>query len=332
MKSFKKSDAIDFEASALGVSRRSFIRKTMGLVAICLSFDFCGLLRKPPFAYARTRQSIEVNLPQHVAAGPAGAIYATSITDQGSYQVVTFDRSGKRTGAFGKAGSRPGELNFPQGIAVDRNGEIYVVERNNGRISVFDQRGTFKRFVAALGLIYGRTYCPEGICLHKDTIFLADTRNHRIQLFDKHGEVLRVIGEMGDRDDQFRLPRALAVTTEGLLYVVDSKHNYVKVFSVDGTFMRKFGGASTREKEKGLFNQPTGISLDEERDRVYIADTMNNRIQVFDLEGKSIAVLDESKGYFFSRPKGIGLDGEGNLLIADTDNNQVHSIARDEVS
>ena len=59
---------------------------------------------------------------------------------------------------------------------------------------------------------------------------------------------------------------------------------------------------------------------------------MNNRIQIFDLEGKNIAVLDEAKGYFFSRPRGISLDGEGNLLIADTGNNQVHCIAGDELS
>ena len=76
-----------------------------------------------------------------------------------------------------------------------------------------------------------------------------------------------MIGEMGDRDDQFRLPRGVAVSTEGLVYVVDSKHNYIKVFSVDGSYIKKFGGTATKEKERGLFNQPTGISLDEEKGR-----------------------------------------------------------------
>ena len=314
-----------------GVSRRSFIRKTIGLSALCLSSDVCGALKELPFAYGETQQDIRVSLPQDVAAGPGGTLYVTSITEEGSYRVLAFDHSGKKIQVFGKTGSGPGELNVPQGIAVDVSEEIYVVERNNGRISVFDTMGTFKRFISALGLIYGRTYSPEGICLAHDTIFLADTRNHRIQLFDKHGEVQRVIGEMGDRDDQFRLPRGVAVSTEGLLYVVDSKHNVIKVFSMAGKFIKKFGGTSTKEKERGLFNQPTGISLDEKKGRVYVSDTMNNRIQIFDLEGKSIAVLDEATGYFFSRPRGIGLDGEGNVLIADTENNQVHRIAGDEL-
>ena len=193
------------------------------------------------------------------------------------------------------------------------------------------QGGGFRRFVAALGLIYGRTYSPEGIYLHNDTIFLADTRNHRIQLFDKQGEVICVIGEMGDRDDQLRLPTSLSVTNDGLLYVVDSKHNYIKIFSVEGDFIRKFGGTSTKARERGTFNHPSGISVDEKRDRAYVSDTMNDRIQVFTLQGRFVDVLDESNGYSFNRPKGISLDREKNLLIADTNNNQVLIISKEEI-
>lgn len=331
MKAFKKSGVTHGETSASGVSRRAFIGKTIGVSALCLSLDFCGLLRELRSASARIRQSIRVNLPQGIAVGPTGNIYATSITDEGSYKVIAFNGSGKKIGAFGKAGSRPGELNFPQGIAVDSNGDIYVVERNNGRMSVFDREGNFKRFVAALGLIYGRTYAPEGICLHHDEIFLADTRNHRIQVFDKHGDVIRVIGEMGDRDDQFRLPTSLDVTNDGLLYVVDSKHSCIKVFSAQGSFIKKFGGTSTRARERGTFNHPSGISLDANRNRVYVSDTLNDRIQIFDLEGRLVDVFDEANGHFFNRPKGMGLDGEGNVLIADTNNNQVLIIAKEEI-
>ncbi len=331
MKGIKKETMHESDVGSMGVSRRSFIRKTLGLSALCLSCDVSGLLEGLPSAYAGSHEHIPVSLPQDVAVGARGTLYVTSISEEGSYRVIAIDESGKQIGSFGKTGSGPGELNFPQGIAVDDSGEIYVVERNNGRISVFDGGGSFKRIISALGLIYGRTYSPEGIYLTHDSIFLADTRNHRIQLFDKHGEVQRVIGEMGDRDDQFRLPTGLAVSSDELLYVVDSKHNYIKVFSVEGKFIKKFGGTSTKERERGLFNQPTGISLDEEKDRVYVSDTMNNRIQVFDLEGNSTGILDEAKGYYFTRPKGVGLDGEGTLVIADTANNRVHRIARDEL-
>jgi len=332
MKGFMETKKVQSDASGFSASRRSFIRKTIGLSAIYLSSDFCGLLNKLPFAYARTSQCFKVALPQGVAVASTGTIYATSITEEGSYRVVGFDCLGKTIQAFGKAGSAPGELNFPQGIAIDRDGEIYVVERNNGRISVFDAQGKFKRFIGALGLIYGRTYSPEGIFLYNDTILLADTRNHRIQIFDKQGEVLLVIGEMGDRDDQFRLPTSLEATKDGLLYVVDSKHNYIKVISLEGKFIKKFGGTSTKEKEKGSFNHPSGISLDEKRDRVYVSDTMNDRIQIFNLEGKFVEVVDEAKGYYFNRPKGISLDSDGNLLIADTNNNQIQIIFKDEIS
>jgi DNA-binding beta-propeller fold protein YncE len=332
MKDFLNMEKVHREGSAFSLSRRSFLGKTIGLSALYLSADFWGWVNTLPFAYGRTRESFTVESPQAVAVAPSGTIYATSITEGGSYRVVGLDLRGKIIHAFGKAGSAPGDLNFPQGLAIDNNGEIYVVERNNGRISVFDSQGKFKRFIGSLGLIYGRTYSPEGICLHDDTIFLADTRNHRIQIFDKHGEVLLVIGEMGDRDDQFRLPTSLEVTKDGLLYVVDSKHNYIKVISLEGKFIKKFGGTSTKEKEKGSFNHPSGISLDEKRDRVYVSDTMNDRIQVFNLEGKFVEVVDEAKGYSFNRPKGISLDSEGNLLIADTNNNQIQIIFKDEIS
>lgn len=322
---------IQNKLSAFNLSRRSFIKKTMGLSAIYLGSDFCELLKKLPFAYAQITPFIKISMPQDVAAGPSGNIYTTSITEEGSYKVVGFDRIGEKICDFGKVGSRPGELNFPQGIAFDKNGEIYIAERNNGRISIFDLKGNFKRFVAELGLIYGRTYSPEGICLHKDFILLADTRNHRIQIFNKQGEVVFVIGELGDGDDQFRLPTSVAVTKNDLIYVVDSKHNYIKVFSIKGNFIKKFGGTSTKEKEKGYFNLPFGITLDENRNRVCVSDIMNDRIQVFNLEGKFIDVLDEAKGYCFNKPKGISFDQEGNLLIADTNNNQIQIISKEAI-
>ena len=167
MNEFKKHRIDQLDVCTNGVSRRSFMRKTIGLSAFCLSCDVSGLLEELPYAYAGSHHTIRVSLPQDVGVGPRGTLYVTSITEEGSYRVIAFDQSGKKIQAFGKTGSGPGELNFPQGIVVDASEEIYVVERNNGRISVFDATGRFKRFGFGTGsdlwqdVFTGRDLCSK---------------------------------------------------------------------------------------------------------------------------------------------------------------------------
>src|SRR5208283_1612621 len=101
------------------------------------------------------------------------------------------------------------------------------------------------------------------------------------------GDPVAVLGDLGDGNDQFRLPTACAVTPEGEILVLDSKHGRIKVFGADLKLIRRFADAG---KDPGLLNMPQGMALDD-AGRVWVADTGNHRIQEFSFDGKVVSVL-----------------------------------------
>jgi len=309
-----------------GFGRRVFLKRAVFMGASFFIACPWGLLRKIPAVYAAESPVVRVSNPQYVAVSGQGNIYVTAVSETGSYKVKIFDKTGRVLGEFGRIGSHPGEFNFPQGIAVNSE-EVYVVDSNNGRIQVFSLQGEFKREISGLGGIPGLLHSPQGIDLYEGKIYVADTRNHMIQVFSKDGQIIQTIGDLGDGDDRFRLPTAVAVSKDNLIYVADSKHNYIKVFSPKGEFLKKFGGSSTK-KEPGKFNSPSGMAIDNTRKCIYVSDTLNHRIQIFDLDGNFLRVLAQGNGHSFNNPLGICINGQGDLLIADTGSNRVQIILR----
>ena len=82
-----------------------------------------------------------LNQPTDMAITPAGDIFVSD--GYGNNRVVHFDRRGKFVKAWGRRGTKPGEFDLPHSIVVDSRGRLYVADRSNGRIQVFDQSGTF---------------------------------------------------------------------------------------------------------------------------------------------------------------------------------------------
>ena len=81
------------------------------------------------------------NLPTDMAITPAGDVFVSD--GYGNSRIVHFDPRGRFVNAWGKRGSGPGEFNEPHSIALDSKGRIYVGDRSNGRMQVFDQQGRF---------------------------------------------------------------------------------------------------------------------------------------------------------------------------------------------
>lgn len=82
-----------------------------------------------------------LNMPTDMAVTPAGDIFVSD--GYGNNRVVHFDKAGKFVKAWGKLGAGPGEFNLPHAICLDSKGRLYVADRTNARIQVFDQAGTF---------------------------------------------------------------------------------------------------------------------------------------------------------------------------------------------
>jgi len=82
-----------------------------------------------------------LNQPTDMAVTPAGEVFVSD--GYGNDRVVHFDANGKFVKAWGKRGDAPGQFDLPHAIVVDSKGKLYVADRNNGRVQVFDRSGKF---------------------------------------------------------------------------------------------------------------------------------------------------------------------------------------------
>jgi aldose sugar dehydrogenase len=136
-------------------------------------------------------------------------------------------------------------------------------------------------------------------------------------------------GEYGSRDFEMMSPAGIALDQEGNVYVADTGNNRIQVFSSNGTLITEWGGHyGDRDREYGRgaghMRFPEGIAVDQEGN-VYVADTGNNRIQIFSSNGTYITgwgrySYEDGEMRF---PEGIAVDQEGNVYVADTGNDLI---------
>jgi uncharacterized protein (TIGR03663 family) len=152
----------------------------------------------------------------------------------------------------------------------------------------------------------------------------------------------RVWGELGTDPSLFNHPRGVAAGPEGNVYVVDSDNHRVQVFDADGNFLREWGsncnlstslgctdpdGDGPLAYGDGQFQEPWGIAVAEDG-RVYVADTWNHRIQVFDQVGNLLTKWGTygqtgTTSSLLYGPRDIAIDGSGRVLVTDTGNKRV---------
>ena len=208
----------------------------------------------------------------------------------------------------------------PYAVAVGPDGRVYVTDTAARRVFVVDREHGAISFIGDRGNV--SLTKPVGIAIdERGFVYVSDATLKRVFAFSQAGNVALAIG----RDGEFDSPAGLAIDRiRHVLYVVDSsRHQIVCYSSVDGTRIRTIG---TRGSELGEFNFPTNLAVSRDG-LVYVADTLNFRIQVFDPDGKPVrafGTLGDAPGTF-NRPKGVAVDSEGHVYVADSafDNFQV---------
>src|SRR5260221_3322693 len=167
--------------------------------------------------------------PNDVVTAPNGDIFVSEGHGAGNNRVLKFEKTGKSIKARGKPGKGPGEFDQPHAVAFDSKGRLFVGDRNNNRVQIFDQNGTF----IAEWAQFGR---PSGVYIDKnDNIYVADSesssvsRNHdgwkrglRIGSA-KDGKVKYFIPDPETRTNKDTPPFGGTSAAEGV--VVDSQGN-----------------------------------------------------------------------------------------------------------
>jgi tripartite motif-containing protein 71 len=225
----------------------------------------------------------EYSSPWGVAVDRSGLVF---VADSGNHRVqktnawtdAMTDLSGNFLGAFGRIGKAEGELDFPTDVALDAEGNLYVVDSNNDRVQKLTRDGKPLASWGGSGSGPGQLDKPLGIALAPDgQIYVTDTKNNRVQKLDPAGKPVARWGEPGDGPGQFYGPAGIAVDAAGRVYVVDRGNHRVQVFDAAGRLLGTIGEEGTG---KGQFLRPYGVAVDDEG-KVYVSDTGNHRVQVF---------------------------------------------------
>ena len=152
------------------------------------------------------------NRPTKVALGPSGEIYVSD--GYGNARVHKFSPEGELLFSWGEPGDSPGQFNLPHSVVVDKQGRVYVADRENNRIQLFTSDGEFIS-------LWGDLLRPDDICLDTDqTLYVAEL-SHRVSIFDLDGRLLARWGDDEPNLDagHFVSPHGTAVDSRGDLYV-----------------------------------------------------------------------------------------------------------------
>ena len=163
------------------------------------------------------------NRPTDVAFAPNGDFYVSD--GYVNSRVVRFSKEGRYITAWGKKGDGEGEFNIPHTIAVDRQGRVYVGDRENYRVQIFDPDGNFLTQWRHVGAPWGLELRPD------DTLFIADGYNDRILKVTLEGKVLGAFGTNGRMPGELNFAHHLAIGPSGNIFVSEIKNQRAQKFS-----------------------------------------------------------------------------------------------------
>jgi len=209
-------------------------------------------------------------------------------------------------------------LKKPMGVYVDPDGKIFVTDTAAADVFIIDPANKVGTSLGEMGSHL--LFKPIGVATdEKGRIYVADSQIDKVVVMDKNGKLITNIKP----DDPFKQPTGLAVDKKNhKLYVTDTHTHSIKVFDTE-TF-KQIGTIGKRGKEEGNFNFPSHLTVDNDG-KLYVVDTMNGRVEVFDQDGKFLLAFGEfgDAPGMFARPKGIGVDSEGHIYVVDSAFNNV---------
>ena len=281
------------------------------------------------------------NNPRNVAIGPDGSVY---VADGGNHRIQKFTSDGQFVTAWGhmcrmfegRAGCQEadgaGGFYDPWGLAVDKDGFVYVADTWNHRIQKFGPSGEFVTMWGTHGVQEqasgdeGLFWGPRAVAVGpQGRIYVADTGNKRIQVFTPDGQFVSQWGGKGLQEGRMDEPVGLAIARDGSSYVADTWNQRIQLFDAQQYYVHLWEVDSWYGQS--LENKPY-LALDA-RNRLYATDPEGYRILVFESRGKFLASLGRygTEDDAFMLPTGIAIDDQGYIYVVDTATHRVMKFA-----
>lgn len=268
-----------------------------------------------------------------------------------TYTVTTL--AGTGISGFADGSGPVAKFYYPDGIATDAQGNVYVADASNNRIRKITPAGDVSTLAgSSAGFANGagtaaKFNIPKGVASDaQGNIYVADQINNCIRKITPTGDVSTIAGSSasGSADGagtvaEFYYPHGVATDAQGNIYVADGANNSIRKITPAGIVSTLAGNGSAGFADgngsTAQFNQPLGTATDGQGN-IYVTDGTNNRIRMITPAGVvSTRAGNGAQGFAdgngiaakFYRPNGIATDKQGNIYVADIINNRIRKIS-----
>jgi trimeric autotransporter adhesin len=317
-----------------------------------------------------------LNLPQGIAVDGAGNIFIADSSDNrirrvdhaSPFTITTFAGTGKpcpdpTTSCGDEGAANSAKLNFPEGVAVDAAGNVYIADTKDHRIRYVDLNGKIHAFAGNGGACLDSTQqcgdgkaatganlrLPQAVAVDASgNFYIADAGDHRIRFVDSSTKIISTVvgnGTQGFSGDggsataaELDLPGGIYLDSTGNIIISDTGNQRIRQVDTTGTITTLAGGGlgDSTIATNAILAGPYNV-FEDASGNIYFADQANNRIRLFTKGGGVSTVAGTgSAGYSgdggqaklatLNGPSSVVLDKSGNMYIADTNNLRVRKV------
>ncbi len=256
---------------------------------------------------------INMGIPEGITVLPDGNIW---YVDRQNFRIVKVSQSGSILRTIGREGTNEGEFpETPWAITRDNDGYLYVTTEYH--VIKFDFNGGFIKMWGESGgdVTLGQLAGAHGIHYDafSDSIYVTSGNAQKVVKFSKEGAYISSFGASGEGNGEFDQPIGVTTDSSGKVYVVDSNHHRVEVFTSEGDFSFTAGSISTLTFPKDVVVASNG--------NIIVSSQNGRRIVTFNSSGSEILTWGESgsAAWQFRAPKYLALDTSGNVFVTDWD-------------
>ena len=172
----------------------------------------------------------------------------------------------------GTRGGREGQLDYPRGLCIDSNGDVFVADSSNHRVSVFSRDFKFLNCLTTQHLEN-----PRDVKVTQDSVVVLDRSPNCLHFFSRNGDLLRSCVTQGD-DGMVNRPRFFCLDTAGNILITDCTRNSIKVLSPSGQLIYTIGKEG---HGRGELYQPFGICVTQLGIIFVVSENRNFGLQSF---------------------------------------------------